>query len=314
MIARLVLFAALLCAPAPAAAVTICEAVWRDAARGRDLPVKIRLPDGDAKVPGVLFSPGLGGNRQGGEVWAAGWAALGLAVIQMEHPGSDAAVYAGPASPEERRARVRAAASSAQLIARTGDVGFIADELVRRPREGACDLTRIDGDRLGLAGHSMGAWTVQAIAGQRFGPAGAALQDRRFRAFVAFSPNARPDMAAEAMFGEIHRPFLVLTGTRDGVPISGDVRLRESALAQRTGVFAGLPADGRKAMAVFGAADHMMFAGNRRPETDTLGRRVQAASLAISRLWWRRWLLGDAAADAALNTPALDPADRWQRK
>jgi dienelactone hydrolase len=314
VIARFALSLALLCAALPAAAVTICVTTWRDAARGRDLPVKIRLPDGAGKVPAVLFSPGLGGNRQGGEVWAAGWAGLGLAVIQMEHPGSDAAVYAGPASPEERRARVMAAASPAQLIARTGDVGFIADELARRPREGACDLTRIDTDRLGLAGHSMGAWTVQAIAGQQFGPAGAVLQDRRFRAFIAFSPNARPDVAPVAIFGEIRRPFLALTGTRDGVPISGDARLRERALTQRTSVFAGLPADGRKAMAVFEQADHMMFAGNRRGEADALGRQVQASSLAISSNWWRLWLLGDAAADKALDAPKLAAADRWQRK
>ncbi len=311
---RLISSLALLLSALPAAAGTICEAVWNDAARGRELPIKIRLPGGSGKVPVVMFSPGLGGSRSGGEVWAKGWAALGLAVIQLEHPGSDAAVYAGTASPEERRARVRAAASSAQLIARTGDVGFIADELSRRKAEGACDLTRIDTDRMGLAGHSMGAWTVQAIAGQRFGPAGAALQDRRFRAFVAFSPNARPDVPPDAAFGGIHRPFLAITGTRDGVPISGDAGLRETALAQRTGVFAGLPADGRKAQAVFDKADHMMFAGNRRAETDAPGRRVQAASLAISSNWWRLWLLGEAVADTALNRPELTPADRWQRK
>ena len=44
----------------------VCDAVWRDAARGRDLPVRIRMPDGSGRVPVVLFSPGLGGNRQGG--------------------------------------------------------------------------------------------------------------------------------------------------------------------------------------------------------------------------------------------------------
>lgn len=314
MIFRLIPLLALLVSAPPAAAATICEAVWRDAARGRDLPVKIRLPDGRARVPAVMYSPGLGGNRNGGEVWATGWAKLGLAVIQLEHPGSDAAVYAGVASAEDRRARVRAAASSAQLIARTGDVGFVADELSRRKTEGVCDLTRIDTDRLGLAGHSMGAWTVQAIAGQRFGPAGAVLQDRRFRAFVAFSPNARPDVPPDVAFGSIHRPFLAITGTRDGVPASGDAKLLASALAQRTGVFTGLPADGRKAQALFDQADHMMFAGNRRAETDAPGRRMQAASLTISSNWWRLWLLGDAAADKALDKPGLTPADRWQRK
>jgi hypothetical protein len=158
----------------------------------------------------------------------------------------------------------------------------------------------------------MGAWTVQAIAGQHFLPAGPLLQDRRFRAFIAFSPNARPGVPPVQLFGEIHRPFLAITGTRDGVPISGDSALRASALTQRTGVFAGLPADGRKAQAVFDGADHMMFAGNRRTPDDRLGLRVQAQSLAITLAWWRHWLMGDEAAD--LKAPALGPADRWERK
>ena len=312
MIARLVLAALLLCAPA--GAVTQCDAVWRDGPRGRDLPLRIRLPDGEGRVPAVLFSPGLGGTRGGGEVWADGWAAAGMAVIQMEHPGSDAAVYAGQATPEERRARVRAAASAPQLLARIGDVGFILDELARRPREGACDLARIDMDRLGLAGHSMGAWVVQAMAGQRFPGSAARLHDLRLRAFIAMSPTANPAIPPDAAFGSIHRPFLVLTGTRDGVPASKDPAVRAAALAQRTAVFAGLPSDGRKAQALFDGADHMMFAGNRRRADDRLGRAVQAASLAISTAWWQRWLLGEESADTVLDRPPLAGADQWQRK
>ncbi|WP_408015014.1 alpha/beta hydrolase family protein, partial [Sandarakinorhabdus rubra] len=183
---------------------------------------------------------------------AAGWAAAGIAVIQLEHPGSDAAVYAGATSAEERLARVRAAATPAQLVARAGDVGFVADELARRSREGACDLSRINPDRLGLAGHSMGAWTVQAIAGQRFGPdrAGAPppLVDRRFRAFIAMSPSA----TSPAGFADVHRPLLAITGTRDGVSADADAVAVARALAQRTALFAALPADGRKAQALFG--------------------------------------------------------------
>jgi len=314
MIARLVVAALLLCAPARAATATICDAVWRDGPRGRDLPVRIRLPDGAARVPAVIFSPGLGGTHTGGEVWAAGWAAAGMAVIQMEHPGSDAAVYAPGGTPEERRARVVAAASIPQLLARIGDVGFLLDELGRRRHEGACDLTRIDMDRLGLAGHSMGAWVVQAMAGQRFGGNSARLQDMRLRAFIAMSPTANSAIPPDVQFGSIHRPFLVLTGTRDGVPDSKDPAFRAAALAQRTGVFAGLPADGRKAQALFAGGDHMMFAGNRRRAEDRLGRAVQAASLAITTAWWRRWLLGDEGADGVLDRPPVAPGDQWQRK
>lgn len=315
MLARLALAVLLLCVPAKAA--ILCDAVWRDGPRGRDLPLRIRLPDGTGQVPGVIFSPGLGGARTSGEIWAAGWAAAGFAVIQMEHPGSDAAVYRGVTSRQERRARVLAGASPAQLVARIADVGFILDELPRRRTEGICNLARIDTDRLGLAGHSMGAWVVQAMAGQRFaggvqGAGAAPFADLRLRAFIAMSPTAGANPAAA--YGSIHRPFLVLTGTRDGVPDSPDAAVRSAALAQRTGLYDGLPADGRKAQALFDGADHMMFAGNRRREQDEPGLAVQADVLAISTAWWRRWLLADAGADVLLARPPLAPADQWSRK
>jgi len=141
---------------APVAA-TMCDAVWRDGPRGRDLPVRINLPDGKQKAPAVIWSPGLGGTRGNAARWVAAWTAAGIAVIRLEHPGSDAAVYRGPASPQERDAKLRAGIAPEQLLARIADVGFVADELARRPSEGGCDLGRIDSDHLALAGHSMGA-------------------------------------------------------------------------------------------------------------------------------------------------------------
>ncbi|MGY4802222.1 alpha/beta hydrolase family protein, partial [Teichococcus aerofrigidensis] len=38
---------------------------WTDAARGRDLPLLLRLPGGTGPAPLVLVSPGLGGTRHG---------------------------------------------------------------------------------------------------------------------------------------------------------------------------------------------------------------------------------------------------------
>ena len=194
----LIAFLALALATAPIA----CDATWRDDARDRDLPVRISLPAGTERVPLVIWSPGLGGDRHSGSVWANAWAAAGFAVIQMEHPGSDAAVYRAGGTPEERQARIMAATAPDQLQARVGDVRFALSEVSRRPREGACDLTRIDTSRAAIAGHSMGAWVVQGIAGQRFGPAGVPLlRDQRFRAAIAFSPTAPPGTTAFARVG-----------------------------------------------------------------------------------------------------------------
>ena len=302
--------ALLLAVPAAAAP---CDAVWRDGPRGRDVPVRINLPDGKQKVPAVIWSPGLGGTRGNAARWVAAWTAAGIAVIRLEHPGSDAAVYRGPATPQERDARVRAGIAPEQLRARIADVRFVADELARRSSEGGCDLTRIDTDHLALAGHSMGAWVVQAMAGQRPDGEQAPLIDRRFRAFIAMSTTGPADpAAAKAQFGGIGRPLLVVTGSMDGVPAKAAPDVAASERAKRASLFTGAPADGRKALAIIDGAGHMLFAGDtiKTPAPAEMQDRVAR----LTTLWWRHWLRGDAKAEKALANPPLGKADQWQRK
>jgi predicted dienelactone hydrolase len=270
-----------LLALAIATTLPVCEAVWRDAARNRDLPLRITLPAGTGPVPVVLWSPGVGADRRGGGVWARGWAAAGFAVVQMEHPGSAAAVFRADGSPEEKRARLAAAITPAQLQARVDDARFILSELVFRRDMPGCDLGRIDAARAAIAGHSMGAWAVQGLAGQRFAtPNGDAplLRDQRFRAGLAFSPTAAPGTTA---FRRVGIPFLAITGTLDGTAAAAPPEQRATALATRSAVYPSLPADGGKCLLVFADATHMMFAGNR-PADTPLGRHVESVSLAAT--------------------------------
>lgn len=252
----MLLVALALAAASPAA---VCDAVWHDAARNRDIPVRVSLPAGKARVPVVVWSPGLGGDLAGGGVWARAWGAAGMATVQMQHHGSDAAVYRAGGTPEERRARVLAAITPEQQMARVGDARFVLSELARRPSEGACDLGRIDTGRAAIAGHSMGAWTAQGIAGQRFGGE-PALRDTRFRAAIGFSPTGAPGTDS---FARVGVPFLSITGTLDGAPATAPPEMRAAAMAQRSAPFRSMPADGGKCLLVFDNAEHMMFSGNR---------------------------------------------------
>jgi predicted dienelactone hydrolase len=304
---------------APAVAGPVCDAVWRDPARGRDLPVRIRLPDGNSKVPVVLFSPGLGGGVIGGTLWGSAWAARGIAVVHLEHPGSDAGVYAGAADAADLKARVRAAATGAQLQARVGDVSFILDELARRPREGGCDLSRLDLSRIGLAGHSMGAWTAQAVAGQRYFGA-ATFRDPRIIAAIALSPSTLTTGGLSEAFGGITIPFLSITGTADGMPkIVRDAVPSAAQIAQqaqRTGPYTGM-APGRKYLIVFQDGDHMVFAGNQRRGAAGPVAHIQTVTARVTTAFWGMALLGDTE-DAALVasgvTPWLAAGDRFEAK
>lgn len=290
------------------------DQTWADARRGRDLPVRIRWPDGDGPWPLLLFSHGLGGSRDGGEVWGQAWRDAGFVVIHLQHPGSDAVVLA------QGLAALWAAATPRQLVKRVADVHFVLDEVQRRNASADGNWARVRLDAIGVSGHSFGAQTVAAVAGRRYPVEASALVDTRPRAFMAFSPTVTPGrMSASERFGSVTRPFMVLTGSLDGDPFGA-----YTGGEPRWQVFDALPA-GAKAGLWLDGADHMSFAGQARVirglgplgARDTRAVEAEPAHQALianlSTLWWRAQLMDDRAAAGALRTPqGLSPADRWR--
>jgi dienelactone hydrolase len=297
------------------------DQTWTDAARSRPLPVRWRWPPGSGPCGVVVYSHGLGGDRSAGSRWAQAWQAAGLAVINVQHPGSDRGIFSG-GLPAVQQA-VRQAGSAEQYIQRVRDAHFVLDELERRRASG--ELPRIRLDAIGFAGHSFGARLTQAVAGERAARGDAAWAlDPRPRAFIAFSPgfDARggsDDATAGTRFGAITRPFLCVTGTRDDAAIVGD-----ASYAARRAVYRGLPA-GQKAELLLAGADHMTFGGQDVPvmRSKLLHREPEAAALEpahaevvarISTDWWRWRLLGDDAARERLIAPTgLVAGDGWQQ-
>ena len=64
-----------------------------DAARNRDIPVRVYLPANTAPAPVILFSHGLGGSRAGSVFLGEHWAARGCVAVFLQHPGSDESVW-----------------------------------------------------------------------------------------------------------------------------------------------------------------------------------------------------------------------------
>jgi hypothetical protein len=302
--------------PLAASAQTTTDTVWTDAARGRDVPLRMRWPAGDAPCAVILHSHGLGGSRDGGDVWGRAWQAAGFAVLHLQHPGSDTEALRGGI------AALRQAVAPEQLYARVADMRFVLDELQRRARAGDAPFTRARFDALGASGHSFGAQTVQALAGKRFPGAVPDLFEPRFKALVAFSSSlGRGDRASpQEQFGTVQRPLLVATGTHDGDPLGGPM-----TGADRARVYDGLP-PGRRALLWLDGADHGTFAGNgerriaaRRGPLKRADGALEAEPshheriAAVTTLWWRAQLLGDESARKALAQPSgLGPGDRWR--
>ena len=287
------------------------DALWTDRQRQRALPVRLRIPPGNAPFGVVVYSHGLGGNRAGGDVWGAAWMQAGLGVLHVQHPGSDTEAL------RDGVLALRRAASAENLLLRADDVKFVLDEITRRHGAGDALWRRARLDAVGMVGHSFGARTTQALAGERF-PRGANQGEARIKAFIALSPNmGQGAMSAAQRYGGINRPFLCVTGTLDDDPLHGG-----SGVEQRMQVYAGLP-PGAKAQLVLDGADHTTLGGNAQPPRGA-GRRQRppiaqereaAHHTLVARLsvdWWRANLSGDAAARDALRAPAgLGVGDVW---
>lgn len=282
------------------------DVTWTDPARKRDLPLRVRLPENSRRLPAIVFSHGLGGSRGGGLEWSEQWASRGFAVIHVQHPGSDEALWKDkPVA--ERMAGLRSGLNIDQFLARIDDIKFVVAELARRQAAGDPLAGRIDVDRLGMSGHSFGAVTTLYLGGQQpaFAVTGRLAEDMsepRFKAFLAFSPQASPGDPTH-QFDRFTRPALLVTGTLDGQPFPG----LGATVAQRLVPFDVMAATGNKFLLVVNQADHMYFNGTRGlRDIGATGREgIDFAAVeqrgyrlikAVSTAYWLAYLAGDAVA------------------
>lgn len=267
---------------------------WTDSARSRTVPVKIFLPAAAGKAPLVIWSPGLGGSRDGYGYLAEDWQAHGYAVIALTHPGSDnvalreavrdaGGLRAGRDAVVESIAKI--AGTPDNLRNRPKDVSFALDHALAD----ASLSKRIDADRVGVAGHSFGAYTASAVMGMT---AIDSFRDPRFKAGVMMSPQGtdRMNMKITAdSWKSMGGPALYLTGTEDrlGGETPEDRRL---AFDRST-----IP---DQFLVIFTGANHMTFSDadwmfSRRDERDP---RFHPWIQEVTREFWDAYLRGDAAA------------------
>ncbi len=292
-------------------AVATLDLTVKDAERARDLPVKVYLPGSRAAAPVVLFSHGLGGSREGSAFLGKHWAARGYVAVFLQHPGSDEGVWRGV--PLARRmSALQQAASLQNYVLRAQDVPAVLDQLTRWNSEAAHALTgRLDLERVGMSGHSFGAQTTQAVAGQA--AAGATLfAESRIKAAVIMSPSVPKVGAAERAFGGVQLPWLLMTGTLDSSPIGGQT------IESRRGVFPALP-PGDKYELVLHKAEHSAFTDRGLPgDAEPRNPNHHRAILALSTAFWDAYLRDDRAAliwlQGAESRKVLEADDVWQQK
>jgi predicted dienelactone hydrolase len=199
-------------------------------------------------APLAVISHGAGGSENGYGYLATAMASMGYTTVVMGHAESGLAALRSNVLRHGIAAGITAlVADSNAEQARLLDVGAVlkwSDSKCRAP-------FRV------LLGHSMGSETVMLEAGAKniisitSPPAG---QDR-FDAYVALSPEGPGIVFSDDAWSEIHKPMLIMTGTRDQ-SLKGGAEARLVPWSKLPGTASRCQWEG-----VIDGATHMNFAG-----------------------------------------------------
>jgi predicted dienelactone hydrolase len=277
---------------------------WVDTARDRPVPVKVYYPaTGPGPFPLVVFSHGLGGSRDTYEYLGRHWASHGYVVVHVQHLGSDEAVWKEADRP--LRAMRRAVMNPKNAFVRPEDVHFVLDRMTELAGQKGPFKGRLDLRHVGMAGHSFGAWTTLAVAGQRFPPLAAqaaSAADPRVTAAIEMSAPTSKWSDPDQSYGAIRIPMFHLTGTRDALPFN----LGQSPASDRR-----IPYDHIRGadqyLVTFAGGDHMAFAMKRmRGGPSGKDAHIQDLTRQATTAFWDAYLRQDADARRWLTEGGLE--------
>lgn len=217
------------------------------------LQVRVFVP-GTVPAPAVIFSHGFGGSKLGYGYLGRHLAAHGIVSLHPSHRD--------PATVDEAMRDPRVWQERAHDLAAL---------LAALPAE-------VDDARVGVAGHSLGAFAALLCAGARVRIDGALhdLSDPRPRAFAALSPPGNGSRGLGGWsWGAIERPVLYLTGTLDRGPHGEEHQWRLEP-------FASLGAADKTALVLDGATHETFAGGLPRARADPAHlRAIEDATLAF---------------------------------
>ncbi|MBZ5628328.1 MAG: alpha/beta fold hydrolase [Acidobacteriia bacterium] len=197
----------------PLRVLTIDELVLHDAARDKDLRLKIYYPEGPGPFPVIIFSHGAFASRETYSALGEYWASYGYVSIHPSH--ADSMHDSG------YRGTLRQVLRDSELWrSRPQDISFVIDSLPQIEKLAPTLKGKLDRARIGVGGHSYGAYTAVAIGGATVLMPGAktprGFADKRVRAIVVLSPQGEGEMGLTSRSWEhIRVPMLAMYGSRD---------------------------------------------------------------------------------------------------
>ncbi|MEO6487680.1 MAG: alpha/beta fold hydrolase [Thermoanaerobaculia bacterium] len=227
----------------------------RDAQRNKDIDVSIDYPTRGGPHPVVIFSHAYGLSGRGYVFLSSYWASNGYVVIRPTH--ADATPGGSRDISEEWTNQ-----GPAQWRDRVRDIKFVIDSLGALEQQYPELQGKMDHNRIGVGGHSYGAFTALLLAGMRTFSGGVATSyvDPRVKAVIAMSPQGPGESRGltRESYADIRIPVLFLTGTSDrGTSDTENAAWRRLAFE--------LSPAGDKWFVSLTGANHFTFAGRNAP-------------------------------------------------
>ncbi|MBN2308130.1 MAG: hypothetical protein JXR94_04120 [Candidatus Hydrogenedentes bacterium] len=288
---------------------TVCvadEVLLPDAARGKSVPLKVYFPEEAGVYPLVLFSHGAGDSNDGAAHLSWFWASHGYVCIHPTHGVDGAARHRLSLVRTWRELRRWREEGAEAWAGRVADLELILDRLDDVGARVPGLAGKIDRERIGVAGHSLGAYTALLVGGAELAaPDGAGpirYTDGRVRAVVALSPPGVDERGLNVhSWCRMRLPVMIATGSRD-VGLRGGQGVR-----WRTDAYRFAP-PGDKYLLFIEGATHASFVGmpaSGAPRNPGRPKPIMQYTRAATLAFWNAYLKGDPAGAAYLKSPAL---------
>lgn len=314
------ILALLFSASATLAAVKSGDVTLHDAKRNKDLECRVYFPDSDEKLPLIVFSHGFGANKTAFAAISQHVAEHGYVIV---HPSHDDGLGRGgirrsadDTAPQQQEQKSGAEKNSggrrflggngargslvgmisdpSKIEGRVSDVRYIIDAIGQLCEKVPALKDRIDTARIGVGGHSYGAYTSMLVGGVTVdlgGQKARSFADPRVRCIMPISGQGTGQQGlTESSWANLKLPMLTMTGSRDqGSQGQGPDWKKEP--------FKFSP-PGDKYLLFIEGANHLSFGGGLGARSSATTDVVKAVSLAF----WDAYLKGDKKARESLNS------------
>lgn len=279
----------------------------------RDIPLKVYYPQGSGPFPTIIFAHGTGASKDDYSALGKYWASHGYVSIHPTYADSLSSESGQPDRGDFREKLQEILDNPEMWVERVEDTQAVIEALSAIGQETPSLQGKINPQRIGVGGHSYGAYTAQLIGGATINlpqqKAETNLHDPRVKAVLLLSPQGSGQQGLTASsWQNFQTPMMVMTGSRD-----------QGAQGQgpewKTEPFELAP-PGDKYLVFIEKANHFSFSGRlaqrnqRRLGRVLLGDQeaifsdVKVASLAF----WDAYLKQESAGQTYLNNQSLEQA------